>query len=303
MDRKFIYQLVLMIVILLGLPGCVLLSQQTPAISVDHLAQTKVAETMVVEQMVQTFVASTLAVSGEPVAQEPAPVEAPEVAAAVPDAAAPEPTITQSPTITRTPTPNQPMVSVSVSTNCRLGPGQQYEIVGSLGVGEQAEVVGVVDGVNYWVIRNPRRAGECWLWGQHASVVGNISNLPKRTPPPTPTPTNTPTPLHNWAGKWSVIDDDPHGALIFDNFYLTLTQNNGSVTGIYDVNGSIFNMWGTLSSDGMTLTGSIHINGSIHPVTMRLVNVNQFVGNRDNYLNTFCGFRSGAPPPSPCLGP
>ena len=41
---------------------------------------------------------------------------------------------------------------------------------------------------NYWIVNNPDRPGECWLWGQYASVSGDTSSLPVRTPPPTPTP-------------------------------------------------------------------------------------------------------------------
>lgn len=49
---------------------------------------------------------------------------------------------------------------------------------------------------NYWIIRNPDRAGElCWLWGEHAIVTGVPGILPVFTPPPTPTPTRTATPL------------------------------------------------------------------------------------------------------------
>lgn len=79
--------------------------------------------------------------------------------------------------------PPTPVVSVRVKTNCRLGPGLQYELIGALMVGEQAEVVGVSENGEYWVIKNPWRDGECWLWGRFASVEGDISGLPVRTPP------------------------------------------------------------------------------------------------------------------------
>ncbi len=85
---------------------------------------------------------------------------------------------------TQTPlTPGTPMISVSYKTNCRTGPGLQYRIIGGLFVGERAEVVGVSEGGEYWVILNPMRPGECWLWGRYAMVEGDISELPVRTPP------------------------------------------------------------------------------------------------------------------------
>jgi len=86
------------------------------------------------------------------------------------------------------------MVTVSVDTNCRTGPGVVYDRVGGLLVGEQAVVVGKYSAGNYWIINNPDSSGTCWLWGQYATVTGNTAGLPEYTPPPTPTPTITPTP-------------------------------------------------------------------------------------------------------------
>lgn len=105
----------------------------------------------------------------------------------------PEPTLsataTLSPTPLFTPTPLVPMVSVSVDTNCRVGPGQAYQRVGALLIGEAAEVYGRNPTGRYWYIANPNDDGNfCWLWGEYASVSGNISALPIYTPPPTPTP-------------------------------------------------------------------------------------------------------------------
>ena len=94
------------------------------------------------------------------------------------------PTPTQ-PVATRTPIRSDtPMVSVSYKTNCRTGPGVRYTIIGGLFVGERAEVVGVSEDGEYWVIKNPLRPGECWLWGRFATVEGDISRLPRMTPPP-----------------------------------------------------------------------------------------------------------------------
>ena len=81
------------------------------------------------------------------------------------------------------------MISVSVATNCRVGPGAVYDRVGELLVGQVAEVVGVDPTGNYWYIRNPDSDPEfCWLWGKYADLVGSISALPVYTPAPTPTP-------------------------------------------------------------------------------------------------------------------
>ena len=103
-------------------------------------------------------------------------------------------------------TPSVPQVSVTTNTNCRTGPGTQYDLIDALVVGQTAEVVGKNTVTSYWIIKRPSSSGNCWLWGQYATVVGNTANLseypippsptPKatNTPPRTPTPSVTPTP-------------------------------------------------------------------------------------------------------------
>jgi hypothetical protein len=103
------------------------------------------------------------------------------------------PTITPTKTLTLAPlftsTPLVPQISVSVATNCRVGPGRIYDRVGALLVGEVAEVIGRDSAGNYWYIRNPDSStGFCWLWGEYATLTGNTAALPMYTPPPTPTP-------------------------------------------------------------------------------------------------------------------
>ena len=46
-----------------------------------------------------------------------------------------QPTMTLTQTMTLTPTESKPMVSVSVDTNCRTGPGKIYDWIGALLVG------------------------------------------------------------------------------------------------------------------------------------------------------------------------
>ena len=99
------------------------------------------------------------------------------------------PTLTLTPTMTLTPTPSTPMISVSVNTNCRTGPGDAYDRVGALLVGETAEVLARDPYGLFWYIPNPDRPGGfCWVWGQYATITGDTSSLPVFTPPPTPTP-------------------------------------------------------------------------------------------------------------------
>jgi hypothetical protein len=99
------------------------------------------------------------------------------------------PTPSDTPLPSLTFTPAVPMVSVSVDTNCRSGPGTAYDILGVLHVGETAEVVGVAPYGGSWIIKNPDGAGTCWLWDQYATVTGSTAGLPTIAVPPTPTPT------------------------------------------------------------------------------------------------------------------
>lgn len=101
------------------------------------------------------------------------------------------PTLTLEPTLSATPdftpTSETPMISVSVDTNCRVGPGAIYQRVGILLEGETAEVIGREPRGEYWYIRNPDEDPEnCWVWGEYATVTGNLLPLLFVSPPPPP---------------------------------------------------------------------------------------------------------------------
>jgi uncharacterized protein YgiM (DUF1202 family) len=100
------------------------------------------------------------------------------------------------------------MVSVSVNTNCRTGPGIVYDYLLALLVGEKAKVVGKYTSVTptYWVIE--KGSITCWLYGQYATVEGDTSGLPEMVPPPSPTPapTDTPTATPTASGDLSIVD-------------------------------------------------------------------------------------------------
>ena len=111
----------------------------------------------------------------------------PVVITATPDLSIP--TInTETPTVTSTPTPGIATVTVSADTNCRSGPGKEYDNLGALLKDETAELVGKNTVTNYWIIKNPDRDGTCWLWGRYATVNGNTDSLKEVAIPPTPTP-------------------------------------------------------------------------------------------------------------------
>lgn len=111
-----------------------------------------------------------------------------------PGALQPIETSSQTPSITSSLTPELPLVTVSVATNCRTGPGEPYDIIGALPVGIPAEVVGRNASGDTWIIKLPSNPSiTCWLWGHYATVTGDTSHLPIVEPPPTPTPVISPT--------------------------------------------------------------------------------------------------------------
>ena len=139
------------------------------------------------------------------------------------------PTLTPTETVTPSPvftsTPLVPLISVSIATNCRVGPGRIYDRVGALLVGEVAEVHGRNDPGNYWYVRLPN-GNFCWLWGEYATLSGNTSALPVYTPPPSPTP--SPDFAASYVGKdtcagwWVDIELENTGGIQFKSYSLTL---------------------------------------------------------------------------------
>jgi hypothetical protein len=82
-----------------------------------------------------------------------------------------------------TPTYIQPMASVGDVTNCRKGPGTNYERVTQILPLESVKIIGFFS-PNYWIVSS--RDGECWLSGEFATPVGSFAAVPTVTAPPTP---------------------------------------------------------------------------------------------------------------------
>jgi hypothetical protein len=145
------------------------------------------------------------------------------------------PTVTLTPTPVFTSTPLIPLISVSVATNCRVGPGRQYDRVGALLVGELAEVYGRDPTGAYWYIRNPDSGPEfCWLWGEYATLVGNTGNLPVYTPPPTPTPAPNFNGIYVGrdtctGGWWVEIELENTGGIPFKSMSLTVRDTETNI--------------------------------------------------------------------------
>ena len=151
---------------------------------------------------------------------------------------APELTFTPSltSTLTLTTTPEVPRVTVSVSTNCRTGPGEPYDIVGVLPVETPAEIVGKNASGDTWIIKLPSNpAVTCWLWGQWGTVEGDTAGLTVFTPPPTPTPAagfsftflNTISCTGIYAFRFQVVNTGP---LTWQSYYMYIYDANTSTS-------------------------------------------------------------------------
>jgi hypothetical protein len=128
------------------------------------------------------------------------------------------------------------MVSVSVNTNCRVGPGTVYEILGYLNVGQTAEVVGRSASSDFWIIKPPSNlAITCWVTNQYATVVGNTAGLPVINPPPTPTPApsftvsflDTTFCAPDYAFQFQVTNT---GSITWESIRIIVTNNTASTT-------------------------------------------------------------------------
>lgn len=209
-----------------------------------------------------------------PSQQQPPPINPPAETAT--PSLTPSPTL--SPTITFTNTNSVVTVSVSVDTNCRSGPGQVYDYLGGLYVGQTAEVYGKDPSGNYWYIRNSAAPGGfCWLWGQYATIVGSAALLPVYTPPPTPTP--MPSFALSYAGMdscvgwWAELKLKNTGSFAFLSYSISIKDLNTSTTLTGSENG-FTDMSGCLASG---------IIASLDPGASYTFSSPQFGYNPDNH--------------------
>lgn len=91
-------------------------------------------------------------------------------------------------TLTITPTFSTPQLTVLESTNCREGPGQDYQVVFTYLPNRKLTILGRYDPTNYWLVKSDESGtGQCWLWGEYVEVTGSYWVVPSVTPPPTAT--------------------------------------------------------------------------------------------------------------------
>lgn len=160
----------------------------------------------------------------------------------------PTPSFTPTLLILDTFTPFIPMISVSVPTNCRTGPGTVYPRTGALLVGQFAQIYGVDPTGHWWQIRDPSGGELCWMSDLYATITGYTGDVPVYTPAPTPTPTPAPSfglsydGLVSCTGEWwPELRLDNTGDVTFRSIQIDLKDNATSDTVSNDWNSFIDN--------------------------------------------------------------
>jgi len=266
----------LIILLLLGLSLACNLPGGGTSPNVDQISSNEIG--------IETAVAQTMAVRAAESPQNSGdgdtPIAPPSATTSPSNTPTPGPTATPTltPTNTSTPTSEVPMVKVSVSTNCRQGPGKVYDQLGVLLVGEEAEVIAKEPQESDWYIRNPDKPGGfCWIWGNYATISGNTDHLPVYTPPPTPTPSlGFSVSFHDveTCGNWYIeFYIENNGGIILQSVTTTVTDNDTAQTVNYTNNNFIGGNGCGVSSDqkdliagenGYTLSGWLNNNPAGH---------------------------------------
>lgn len=142
------------------------------------------------------FVVSPLRVENEPpeFLVVGTPTAIPQVIRATPTLS-----IITRPTLGATPTAftGTPRVVANIDANVRRGDSVAYERVGSLLAGESADLIGISTSGSGWYYVQLDTGRRGFIAPSLVTVTGDISDLPRFSPPATPTPTPTPTPVGN----------------------------------------------------------------------------------------------------------
>jgi len=148
-----------------------------------------------VDDQASTIVAATLQAGNENGADVPISATAPQLQTQLPATTSP-----RGPTPTITPTFSTPFLTVLEQTNCRTGPGQDYEVVFTYLPKAKLVILGRYETENYWLVKSEfSPTGSCWLWGEFVEVTGSYWAVPSVTPPATSTPPPPQAPsIQNW---------------------------------------------------------------------------------------------------------
>lgn len=104
-----------------------------------------------------------------------------------PQATPPPPQQTLAPTLTlaaasSTPSAGPAQLTVEDVTNCRSGPGTNYERIAQIPGGMKVNIVGSYPG--YWLVQSD--SGICWITMEFSTPTGDLARVPTVTQPSTP---------------------------------------------------------------------------------------------------------------------
>ena len=72
-----------------------------------------------------------------------------------------------------------PVLTVREATNCRTGPGTDYDIVVTYPAGTQLEIAGRDASADFWLVKSAESStGLCWMWGEFVDVSGDTAAVP-----------------------------------------------------------------------------------------------------------------------------
>ncbi len=87
----------------------------------------------------------------------------------------PTPAVTATPTITAT--PSTPTLVLIQNANCRIGPGQLYQVLTSVLEGDSLPILGRNEDGTWWLVQLP--SGErCWISAVTGVTLGDIPSVP-----------------------------------------------------------------------------------------------------------------------------
>ena len=115
----------------------------------------------------------------------------------------PEPTFTSTSTATETPmststitpsfTPEPAILTLTKDSVCMTGASWNHSVHHYVNSGSEYSILGQLINRSWWLV-GAQDEQSCWVFGEYASVSGNIQAVPVMTPPPLPSETPTVTP-------------------------------------------------------------------------------------------------------------
>ncbi len=86
------------------------------------------------------------------------------------------------------PASSAPTLTVREATNCRAGPGTNYDILFTYQPGTKLPIVGRYEPGDFWQVKSDKSpTGSCWMWGGSVDVTGNAQEVANTAPTVVPT--------------------------------------------------------------------------------------------------------------------